>query len=187
MRSTAAALLLRASRRALIALSSCAFAQASAAPQDDLRALVESGRSAEAYPMHCAALAALDASQYPPEFDLWCGIAAVDIGRAAEGVLSLERYVLQFPDDIRAHLELARAYFHAGDDIRSRQEFEAVAKLDLPAEVRAGIDRYSMRCPRARHATGRARSAMSSSVLATTTMPTPASRRPISRCRCSVE
>ncbi|MGH8852300.1 MAG: surface lipoprotein assembly modifier [Casimicrobiaceae bacterium] len=111
-----------------------------AAPLDDLRAAVEAGDSAAAYAAYCATSA--DATERPPSFDLWCGVAAVDIGRAAEGVLTLERYVLQFPDDARARLELARAYFYAGDDVRSREEFEAVARSKPPADVQAGIDRY---------------------------------------------
>ena len=113
---------------------------AAAAPVDDLRIAVESGDSAAAYSRYCAT--AIDAPERAPEFDLWCGVAAVDIGRSGEGVLTLERYVLQFPDDARAHLELARAYFYAGDDVRSREEFEAVSRAKPPAEVQAGIDRY---------------------------------------------
>jgi Surface lipoprotein assembly modifier len=109
----------------------------SAAPVDDLRAQVEAGRSAAAYAAFCA-----DAADRSGEFDLWCGVAAVDVGRPGEGVLALERYVLQIPDDVRARLELARAYFYARDDLRARQEFEAVAQLKPPAEVQAGIDRY---------------------------------------------
>jgi hypothetical protein len=119
--------------------SACALAVV-AAPVDDLRAAVEAGDSAAAYARHCAT--SLDAPDRPPEFDLWCGVAAVDIGRSGEGVLALERYVLQFPDDARARLELARAYFYAGDDVRSREEFEAVARTGPPPEVQAGIDRY---------------------------------------------
>src|SRR5205085_3176353 len=112
---------------------------ASAAPLDELRALVESGRAEEAYAAFCADP---DLSTRPRGFDLWCGVAAVDLGRAGEGVLASERYVLQSPDDLRARLELARAYFHAGDNVRAREEFESVAKAEPPPDVRAGIDRY---------------------------------------------
>ena len=124
---------------AVAAVLIAASAPAQAAPLDDLRALVEAGRAAEAYATFCADP---DVSARPREFDLWCGVAAVDLGRAGEGVLALERYVLQFPDDSRARLELARAYFYAGDNVRAREEFEAVAKEGPPPEVQAGIDRY---------------------------------------------
>src|ERR1700687_178587 len=131
----------RLGRNTLRVLAALAAAQVahpgSAAPVDDLRVQVEAGRSAAAYAAFCA-----DASDRPPEFELWCGVAAVDVGRPGEGVLALERYVLQFPDDVRARLELARAYFYARDNLRSRQEFEAVARLTPPADVQAGIDRY---------------------------------------------
>jgi Surface lipoprotein assembly modifier len=110
---------------------------ASAATIDDLRAQVEAGRSVAAYAAFCG-----DSPERSAEFDLWCGVAAVDVGRPGEGVLALERYVLQFPENVRARLELARAYFYARDDLRARQEFEAVAALKPPAEVQTGIDRY---------------------------------------------
>ena len=110
-----------------------------AEPIDDLRAMVESGRAAEAYVTFCATS---DVIARPQAFDLWCGIAAVDLGRPGEGVLALERYVLRFPDDVRARLELARAYFYAGDNVRAREEFEAVAKDQPPPDVQAGIERY---------------------------------------------
>ena len=122
-----------------VALFAAIAATARAAPVDDLRSMVESGRSAEAYLTYCAKS---DVVTRPEVFDLWCGAAAVDLGRAGEGVLTLERYVLRFPDNARARLELARAYFYAGDDVRAREEFEAVAKNHPPPDVQAGIDRY---------------------------------------------
>lgn len=102
-----------------------------------IRFLVETGHSIDAWPM-CESVDRIKA----PQSDLWCGIAAVDIGRAAEGVLSLERYVLQHPGDPRARLELARAYFHADDDASARREFATVLAADPPASVRISIDRY---------------------------------------------
>jgi len=104
---------------------------------DEIRRQVESGRSDLAW----ATCAEVDRIEHP-RADLWCGVAAVDVGRAGEGVLALERYVLRYPDDVRARLELARAYFYAGDDAASRREFESVRSAEPPAEVRAGIDRY---------------------------------------------
>jgi hypothetical protein len=129
--------LIRNSLCALAAMVAANALPASAAPVDDLRAQVETGHSAAAYAAFCS-----DAADRPAEFDLWCGVAAVDVGRPGEGVLALERYVLQFPEDVRARLEIARAYFYARDDVRARQEFEAVARLKPPADVQAGIDRY---------------------------------------------
>ncbi len=109
----------------------------SGATVDEVRTFVESNRSALAWD----ACATLDRTQYPSA-DLWCGVAAVDTGHAGEGVLSLERYTLQNPNDARARLELARAYFYAGDDARARTEFERVAATNPPPTVMAGIERY---------------------------------------------
>jgi len=130
----------RRRRPVIAAMALCLGGVATAAPVDDLRIAVEAGDSATAYARYCAM--PIDAPERAPEFDLWCGVAAVDIGRSGEGVLALERYTLQFPDDPRARLELARAYFYAGDDVRSREEFESVARGKPPADVQAGIDRY---------------------------------------------
>lgn len=124
----------------LAALWAASAAQAQIADKEQftaqLRALVEAGRSAQAYERFCR-----DERDFPQR-DLWCGIALVDIGRAGEAAIALERYVLTHPEDARGRLELARAYYHAGDDVRARAEFEAVQGLKPPADVRAGINRY---------------------------------------------
>ena len=121
---------------AILSAALCA-GPACAAGIDDVRAAVESSHSADAWTL-CAAIDR-DATSAA---DLWCGIAAVDTGHVGEGVLALERYSLLNPNDARGRLELARAYFYAGDDRRSREEFETVRALDPPADVRAGIQRY---------------------------------------------
>ena len=114
-----------------------AFAQAPTTSIDTIRRLVETGFSGDAWPL-CADID----RDAVPEADLWCGVAAIDVGRTGEGVLAIERYVLLHPNDARARLELGRAYFYAGDDAAARREFVAVRALDPPADVRAGIDRY---------------------------------------------
>lgn len=104
---------------------------------EQIRALVETGQSFAAWPM-CEAVDRIA----EPQADLWCGIAAVDLGRAAEGTLALERYALRHPGDARARLELARAYFHSGDDVAARREFENVLATNPPPAVRTSIGRY---------------------------------------------
>lgn len=113
-------------------------ADASATPVDEIKALLARGDAKGAYAR---------AKRYPdllgePAFDYHFGIAAVDAGHAAEGTLALERYVITYPNDRTARLELARAYFVAGDNGRSREEFEAVMKTDPPPAVRANVDGY---------------------------------------------
>ena len=109
-----------------------------AAPADDLKALLESGRAAEAYAVGLQHPDLLGDSA----FDFHFGIAAIDSGHAAEGILALERYIVQWPDNGVARAQLARGYFVLGDDARARQEFEALRKLDPPASLAAVIDRY---------------------------------------------
>jgi hypothetical protein len=126
-----------ASAAALAAGVLACVAHAQAPTIDTIRRLVEAGSSGDAWTL-CAQVD----REAEAQADLWCGVAAVDVGRAGEGTLSIERYVLRHPDDVRARLELARAYFYAGDDVAARREFEAVRAVDPPPEVRAGIDRY---------------------------------------------
>ncbi len=120
------------------ALLLCRPVTSAAAPADDVKSLVESNRSAEAYAL---------GRQNPdslgdPVFDFYFGIAAIDTGHAGEGVLALERYLLNFPDNVSARLQLARGYFTLGEDARAREEFEAVQKLGPPSDIAATVERY---------------------------------------------
>lgn len=128
-----------------------AAAVAFAAPGDDVKALLEQGKAAEAYAV---------GKKYPeqlgdPGFDFYFGIAAIDTGHAGEGVLALERYLLNFPDNVSARLQLARGYYLLGDDARARDEFEALQKLKPPADVAASIQRFldSIRLRESRYST----------------------------------
>jgi hypothetical protein len=111
---------------------------ASAAPADEIKALIEQNKPGLAYELGVAHPESLG----DPRFDFYFGIAAIDAGHAGEGVLALERYVLQFPDNAAARAQLARGYFALGDDARARQEFEALLKTNPPEAVQATIDRY---------------------------------------------
>ncbi|MFY9315697.1 MAG: outer membrane beta-barrel protein [Burkholderiales bacterium] len=111
---------------------------AQAAPVDDIKALLEQGRAAEAYALGRKHPELLGSAA----FDFYFGIAATDSGHAGEGVLALERYLLNFPDSEVARVELARSYFALGDVVRAREEFEAVLRNNPPAGVRATVDRY---------------------------------------------
>jgi hypothetical protein len=109
-----------------------------AAPADELKTLVEQGKSADAYRL---------GEKHPdllgdPAFDYYFGVAAIDTGHAGVGVLALERFVINSPGNINARLELARGYFALGDDARARDEFDFVAKSNPPAAVQANIDRF---------------------------------------------
>ena len=111
---------------------------ANAAPADDIKALIEKGNSAAAYAL---------GKQNPqelgnPVFDFYFGVAAVDSGHSGEGVLALERYIINFPGNLQARLELARGYFVLGEDLRAKEEFSDILKANPPSDVVANIDRY---------------------------------------------
>lgn len=109
-----------------------------AAPADEVKALLDKGNAAAAY-----ALGKNHPDQLGnPQFDFYFGVAAIDSGHAGEGVLALERYVINFPNNVNARLELARGYFVMGDDLRAREEFEAVLNAKPPAAVVANIERF---------------------------------------------
>lgn len=109
-----------------------------AAISDEVKTMLEQGKSKEAYEL---------GRQHPellgdPVFDFYYGVAAIDAGNAGEGVLALERYVINFPENTSARLELARGYYVLGEDARAREEFSAVLKTNPPEEVKFNIQRY---------------------------------------------
>lgn len=130
---------MRRLRELLSVLCALSLAQAlHAAPADDIKALLDKGEFQAAYEL---------ARKHPdelgnPVFDFYFGVAALDAGHAGEGVLALERYLLNFPGNVEARLELARGYFVLGEDARAREEFDGVTRLNPPRAVQAQIDRF---------------------------------------------
>src|SRR6266850_2349296 len=79
---------------ALLALPTAAGAAAAGDPWSEAHALIDAGKSADAYSM----LAAQEAESAGEEdFDYLLGIAALDSGRPAEAVFSLERVLAVDP------------------------------------------------------------------------------------------
>lgn len=125
-------------RTILLIILVAAAGVVAAAPADDMKALLDKGDSAGAY---------ATGKKHPdqlgiPAFDFFFGVAAIDSGHAGEGVLALERYVVNFPGNLQARLELARGYFVLGEDLRAREEFADILKTGPPSTVVANIDRY---------------------------------------------
>lgn len=107
----------------ILAVLGCAVIPAWAGPLDEMRALVEQGRDAEAYAL---------GERHPellgdPGFDYLFGVAALNRGSASEGLLAMERVLMRHGGNRRARFQLARAYAMLGEDARARIEFEALA------------------------------------------------------------
>lgn len=108
-----------------------------AAPADEVKVLLEQENPQAAYALARANLEQMG----DPTFDFYYGIAAVESGRAGEGVLALERYLLQFPDNGSARFQLAKAYFMLGEDQSAREEFSALLPQAVDKE-KIAIERY---------------------------------------------
>lgn len=132
---------------AMLAVADASHAQS---PQE-LRVLLERGQAAAAYELGLKAPERLG----DPAFDLVFGIAAVNAGKPAAGVLALERFLLLNPGDEAARVELARGYFLLGDDLRAREEFELALSRNPPSGV-ARVIREHLDALRERERRGRA-------------------------------
>lgn len=110
-----------------------------AAAVDDVQRLLDSGDAAAAY---AAALTLSEENSGEPDFDFVFGLAALDSGHTGEAVLALERVVLLRPDDLRARLEVARAYYAAGEWENARAQFDFVLQKQPPANVQTRIGEY---------------------------------------------
>lgn len=76
------------------------------------------------------------------DYDLLLGIAAVDSGHPTQAVFALERVLAFDQNNQRARLELARAYFEAGENEASREEFNYVLSSESSAAVSKTIGTY---------------------------------------------
>jgi hypothetical protein len=110
---------------------------ATATPSEDIKALLEQGKPAEAYELGHGQPDQLG----DPLFDFFYGISALDANHAGEGVLALERYLLNFPANRSARFHLARGYFILGEDQRARDEFENLL-TDASGAEKIALERY---------------------------------------------
>lgn len=76
------------------------------------------------------------------DYDYGIGSVAVDTGKFAEAVFPLQRAVATQPDFAGARLELARAYYGAGDTESARREFTTLQGESPPPRVADMIQQY---------------------------------------------
>lgn len=124
-------------RLKLLAVLSVACSSVFAAVTDDIKALMEQNKFAQAYQLGKANPDQLG----DPLFDFYFGITALDAGAPGEGVLALERYALSYPENRNARFNLARGYYILGEDQRARDEFEALRSGAADDEL-AAIERF---------------------------------------------
>ena len=77
-----------------------------------------------------------------PYYDYLLGIAALDTGRTSEAIFSLQRSLAVEPGFSGARMELARAYFEAGNTHQARPLFVTLLDENPPPGVREVLDRY---------------------------------------------
>ncbi|MGQ0529056.1 MAG: tetratricopeptide repeat protein [Panacagrimonas sp.] len=76
------------------------------------------------------------------DFSYLLGLAALGSGKTSEAIFALQRAVAGEPGFAGARLELARAYYEAGDNEDARREFERVAAQNPPPPARRLIEQY---------------------------------------------
>jgi len=139
-----------------IALCLCLLASVSHAQQSnasfeisadaDTRALLQTAESRLAAGDAQAAYGMLSAREAElagnAMYDYLLGIAALDSGRVSEAIFALRRALSVEPRFSGARMELARAYFEAGNRALARPLFVALRDEDPPPGVRQVIDSY---------------------------------------------
>ena len=108
-----------------------------AAPEDELRTLLDQGRPAEAFRFGQAHPERLG----QPSFDFFYGIAAIESGQARAGVPVLERFVRDYPENRSARYQLAHGYYLLGEDTAARASFAALLP-GAQGDEQAVIERF---------------------------------------------
>lgn len=84
----------------------------------------------------------LDRFEGTPRFDFFYAQLLLHDGETREAIFALERVLLMQPDQHRARLDLARAYYANNNLVRARTEFERVLATNPPAQVQANIETF---------------------------------------------
>lgn len=106
---------------------------------DQARELIDQNRPGDAYNL---LLPELEQRAGTPEYDLLFGLAAMESGRPTMAVFAFERVLAAEPDNSRARLELARAYYEMGENEAAREEFTHARGQQVPQSVQQTIEEY---------------------------------------------
>lgn len=106
---------------------------------DDAESQLSAGNAQQAYALLQAHESEHSGTTY---FDYLLGVAALDSGRVAEAILSLQRAATSAPQFSGARMELARAHFEAGNPEQARPLFVTLLSENPPPAVRNVIDQY---------------------------------------------
>lgn len=106
---------------------------------DAIRSLLNSGDAQRAWEL-AEQRVAQQAGE--PEFDFWCGMAALESGHAEQAVFAFERVLLARPNHHRARLELARSHYLIGNTAAAHAQFQAVLDIDPPPNVRQRVSSF---------------------------------------------
>ena len=104
---------------------------------DEGKRLIDNNQSSQAYDY---LIAEIEERAGTPEYDLLLGIAALESNHPTQAVFAFERVLAIDPDNSRARLELARAYFELNENEAAKEEFNYAKTLDVPEEVSATIE-----------------------------------------------
>jgi tetratricopeptide (TPR) repeat protein len=123
----------------VLALSSALSAMAAGADLPAAKALLESGKPAEAY----TALAPFEFEMAGnQDYDYLLAVAALDSGQPEKAILIFDRVLSVNPNFAGARLDLARSYFELKSDAAAREQFEIVQAENPPEPAKSTIAKY---------------------------------------------
>lgn len=115
------------------------FGGASAGELEDAKKLMFEGRPDAAYELLSSAESA---HQDDADYLYTMGVAAIDSRNYEAAIPLLERVIKLSPDNMGAHIDLGRAYFHTGKREEARKELNFALDQDPPAGAKLAINQY---------------------------------------------
>jgi len=110
-----------------------------AADLEQANRLINEGKAGEAYEL---LFKDIETAAGTPEYDLLLGMAALEAKHPTQAVFAFERVLAVDPDNVRARLELARAYYDMNENEAAREEFTVTRTKQLPEGVDKTIEEY---------------------------------------------